>query len=648
MAEKVASDNGRIPAALDPARGAPRGAADLRVHQDRYRVFIEDVADGFYEVDIEGNFTFFNEAMCRIFGRTREEIRGRNYRAFMDEENGRGVFERFNQIFRTGEGITDLIWEIIRRDGERRTVELSAHLILDENGEKTGFRGIARDVTQEKRAARINDSLFRISMALPRFRRLDERLGYIIREVQELLGVEGASVILLDEEKGEFHFPVASYDDTEAGRKMREIRFPSDKGVAGQVLRTGQPIIVPDYAKSPYAYKQVDAQSGHETRNMLDVPIRTEERIIGVLCAVNKKEGAFDQTDVSLLSTVASTVAFPIENARMDEALKRSYEEVQSLNRAKDRVIHHLSHELKIPVSVLAASLDLLSRKLSDSGDPGVARILARAGRNLNRILQMQYAIEDIMRERDFRVQAMFSTLLDTCADELEALAAGECGEGRVVERLRRRIEEIFGRMEPIRQEVRLDRFVAESLRSILPKFSHRRVELTQHLEPTGPIFMPTDPLAKVVEGLVRNAVENTPDGGRVAVAVRPRGGSVVLEVSDSGIGITPEDQRLIFAGVFTARETLQYASRRPYDFQAGGKGLDLLRMRIFSERYGFTIRLESRRCGLISQGEDMCPGHISQCAPCGGQEGCLESGGTTVTVDFPLAPQPGAGFDSR
>ncbi len=58
-------------------------------------------------------------------------------------------------------------------------------------------------------------------------------------------------------------------------------------------------------------------------------------------------------------------VALPIENARINDELQRSYEEVKSYNRAKDRVIHHLSHELKTPVSVLAASLNLLNKKIS-------------------------------------------------------------------------------------------------------------------------------------------------------------------------------------------------------------------------------------------------------------------------------------------
>ena len=158
---------------------------------------------------------------------------------------------------------------------------------------------------------------------------------------------------------------MAAYEDQATGQKMQEIRFPVTEGVAGHVYRTGEPLIVPDTSKSPYFFQGVDEQSEYRTENMLDVPVRNQERMIGVLCAVNKKEGRFDQTDVALMSAIASMIALPVENARINEELKRSYEEVQSLNRAKDRVIHHLSHELKTPVSVLSASLRLLHKRLA-------------------------------------------------------------------------------------------------------------------------------------------------------------------------------------------------------------------------------------------------------------------------------------------
>ena len=101
---------------------------------------------------------------------------------------------------------------------------------------------------------------------------------------------------------------------------------------------------------------------------------------------------------------------------------------------------------------------------------------------------------------------------------------------------------------------------------------------------------MPVDVLRKVVDGLIRNAVEATPDEGKIEVVVQKRGGGTELVVTDCGIGITEENQSRIFEGFFTTQETMSYSSKRPFDFNAGGKGADLLRMKIFAERYGFRI----------------------------------------------------------
>ena len=755
-------------------RGAASADEETRVHADRYQMIIEAVTDGFYEVDLNGNFRFFNDGLSRIFGYSRREIQDRNFREFMNEDNARIAFEAFNRIYRSGKGDVYIEWEITRKDGQKRHLEISASLIEDNRGKPIGFRGVARDVTDrilaqqalkesetcalelsqtsrraeqryrafleflpdpvfvfnmdntvsylnpafekvfgwsleelkgkiipfvpddakeatkqgieqlfkkraihgfetkrltkdgrildividgaifydlennpagqvitlrdvtlEKRSARINQALFRISQALHRYRGLDERLEFITREVRDLIRVEGASVILLDEQRKQFYFRESIYDDGQTGRKMKEIRFPADKGVAGEVYRTGKPLVVHDTAGDPHFFRQVDEKSDYQTRNMLDVPILIQDRLIGVLCAVNKKEGSFDQPDVDLLTAVANYVALPIENAGIHEALKRSYQDVQNLNRAKDRVIHHLSHELKTPVSILTASLGLLRKKLAGIEDRNWNSILDRAQRNLDRLLDMQYEIEDILREKDYKTYYLLSTLLDACADELELLVSEHLEEKDLVGRLRQRIEEIFGPHEAVPQEIRLDRFVQDKVEALRPRFRHRRCVVKTRISDRQLVWMPSDVLAKIVEGLVRNAVENTPDGGLVRVTVKKGKTGPELEVRDTGVGISEENQRLIFENYFTAYEPLQYASRKPYDFGAGGKGFDLLRMRIFSERYDFKLKMKSRRCELLPDGPEACTGDIEGCDRSRQADECQASGGTTVTVQF-------------
>jgi PAS domain S-box-containing protein len=739
-------------------------AACDKLSSERYRVFVENIEEGVYEVDIHGNFVYFNESLCRIFGYPREEIQFQNFSKFIHEEHVKEVAEAFRRIHDTGQGILDLVWKIRTPSGEVRMVEVSANLITNKEGEKIGFRGIARDVTEryrtidalrksqrryrtlldfvpypmvvftldgrvsylnpaftevfgwsleelegkpipyvpagmeadsnetikkliergtihrhetkrltksgklldvvmratilpeegeeeggelvilrditrEKRIARNSEALFRISMALPEYTELEDLLDFISNEVKRLLNVEGALVILLDEEKKELFFKSGAHDDTAAELRIKEIRYPADKGVSGEVIRTGKPIIVHDTSKDPHFYSAVDQQAGFKTRALLDVPLRSKDRIIGVLCAVNKKSGPFDNTDVEFLSMIAGTVELSLENARFSEQLKTAYREVSSLNRAKDRVINHLSHELKTPLSVLGASLRILEKKLSALPSKDWVPTMERAVRNLGRVLDLQYQVQDIIQSSHAEVRKTLDLLLDECADLIEALAE-EAGCGDVSGRIRQRIDELYERNEKAPQDVALDAFTAKTIEEIRPLFANRKLEIETHLESGPAIRIPIDPLRKVIVGLIRNAVENTPDEGRIEIGVMSRGNGMELTVRDYGVGITQENKKRIFEGFFTTRETMSYSSMRPFEFNAGGKGADLLRMKIFSERYNFKITMDSVRCPHIPTDADQCPGAISRCPYCNGPEDCRRSGGTIFTVFFPVGTE--------
>jgi PAS domain S-box-containing protein len=606
--------------------------------EQRYRAFLNFLPDPVFVFNLDSTVSYLNPAFEKVFGWSLEELQGKIV-PFVPEACKAETREGLARLYRE-KVIHNFETRRLTRDGRLLDITIDGAIFYDESGRPAGQVITLRDVTQEKRTARINQALFRIAQALYQFRTLDARLEFITREVRQLLEVEGASVILLDEEQKEFFFRESVFDDRETGQRMKEIRFPVDKGIAGEVYRTGRPLMVNDTSQDPFFFAQVDEKAGYRTRSVLDVPLVTQARMIGVLCAVNKKGGPFTENDLALLSTLANLVSLPIENAGINEALERSLQAVKGLNRAKDRVIHHLSHELKTPLSVLSASLNLLAKQLDALAPGGRWEItIERARRNLQRVLEMQYQIEDLLQEKDTVPHRMLSALLDQCTDELEALAAEAFGEERVTEQLRRRIDWLFGPREARPEKIDLARFTDEYLKLVRPRFTHRRVKLEVHLEVTPPVWVPVEVLGKVIEGLVRNAVENTPDGGDIRVTVRPGSAGPELEIKDTGTGITAENQRLIIGNFFTAYEPMQYSTRRPYDFKAGGKGFDLLRMQMFAERYGFRLMIDSTRCRFIPTDKDECPGDTGECPHLGQAEQCRDTGGTVVTVRFTAAP---------
>jgi GAF domain-containing protein len=485
---------------------------------------------------------------------------------------------------------------------------------------------------------RTNNALLRISKALPEYPELEELLDYISNEVKRLIDTEGALVILLDEEKDELFILGSAYDDTATQQRVKEVRFSMDQLIAGRVIKSGEPIIVSDTSEDAELHRERDKKLGYHTQNLLLVPLRSSDRITGALCAINKKEGGFGQTDVERLSLMAGTVSLSIENARFSDEIKKAYREVSSMNRAKDKVINHISHEIKTPVAVLSPTLNILAKKLKSLPEETWKPALERGQRNLDRILEIQYGVDDIMQDRHYKTYDTFSLMFNECADELEALIAEEVGEGKVIERVRKRIDEIFGPKDVIPEKMLLTEYVQERLKDLKSLSSHRKLEIISRLEPAPPIYIPRDPLKKVIDGIVKNAIENTPDEGKIEVSVHKKEKGAEWVVRDYGVGITKDHQRRIFEGFFATQETLDYSSKTPFDFNAGGKGSDLLRMKIFSKRYGFKVDMVSSRCRFIPKASDVCPGRISECKFCTNKEDCYNSGGTTFSLHFPPA----------
>jgi PAS domain S-box-containing protein len=611
-----------------------------KVSSERYQAFIENIEEGVYEVDLHGNFLYFNNAFCKVLGYAREAVKFQNFSKFMSSSNAKKALETFNRLHQTGKGFSDLTWEFGVGSGEARTIALSANLILGKDGDPVGFRGIARDVTHEKRIKRNNEALLRTSLALPEYSDLDHLLSYISGEIKNILDAEGALVILLDEETGELYFKSAAHDDRATEKKAKEVRYPADKGIAGKVIRTGEPVLVKNVADDPDYYSTVDVQAGFKTKNMLDVPLRSGERTIGVLCVINKKRGDFDETDIDVLNTISGTVALSIENARFSKALAESYKEVSSLSRAKDKVINHLSHELKTPVAVLGASLNILRKRLGTVPESRWEPTMKRAKRNLDRILQLQYEVEDIMQAKHYDAHHLISVLMEECIDVLESLVAEDTGEGLGIEKLRSRIDEIFLPKQDDPRNILLDRFVSDAIRSIKVKCEHRNIEIISHLGSVPSVLLPVGVMEKVVFGLIKNAIENTPDGGKVEVNVQRVGEYAELVVRDYGVGIFRDDQRRIFEGFWVTQDTMDYSSKQEFDFNAGGKGADLLRMKIFSERYHFKIDMISSRCGWLSLEKANCPGDIAKCGHCKTPVDCYRSGGSMFTVVFPAVQE--------
>ncbi|MBN1365179.1 MAG: PAS domain S-box protein [Syntrophaceae bacterium] len=155
---KKKSDEAQINKTGTEDRVSLRRQSDKIQHEraEKYRNFLKNVNDGCFEIDLAGNFTFFNDSLCRVLGYPREELMGINYRQYSDEENAKRIFEECNKVYNRGEPSEGFRWQVRRKDGSVRYIETSISLQKDSDGKPTGFIGVVNDITERKQ---IEDSL---------------------------------------------------------------------------------------------------------------------------------------------------------------------------------------------------------------------------------------------------------------------------------------------------------------------------------------------------------------------------------------------------------------------------------------------------------------------------------------------------------
>jgi PAS domain S-box-containing protein len=199
----------------------------------------------------------------------------------------------------------------------------------------------------------------------------------------------------------------------------------------------------------------------------------------------------------------------------------------KSMQRARQRAVNHLSHELTTPLAIIDASIPKLARQ--DLSAEERQKSLSRIRRNLARLTEVQQIVQRIVAPVKYKPRPF--------------------------------------------QEIP---FVLDVLDTLRKRSSFRSVALLHKLQPIDSSVIDPDVLKIILDTLVKNAIENTPDGGTVTVSLESTASGPLLQVEDRGVGILREDQPFIFEPFHHTQDTEHYSTKKPFDFNAGGNGLSL------------------------------------------------------------------------
>jgi signal transduction histidine kinase len=374
---------------------------------------------------------------------------------------------------------------------------------------------------------------------------LETVLTSIVSHAVQLSGTDGGAIYEYDEHSEEFLLRATDHMEEELINALRANPPRLGDGVVGRAAASREPVQVPNILEERgYAPRMRQMLERFGFRASLAVPLLREERIVGGLVVRRKSIGEFRPEVIELLKTFATQSVLAIQNARLFREIEDKSRQIEAANRHKSEFLANMSHELRTPLNAIIGFSEVLGERMFGELNEKQAEYtedILSSGRHL---LSLINEILDLSKVEAGRMELELATFdLPLAIDNART----------------------FVRERATKHGINLDVTVDERLGDFVG--DERKIK-------------------QILLNLLSNAVKFTPEGGRIGINARQADGSVEISVSDTGIGIAPEDQPKIF------EEFRQVGS--DYAHKTEGTGLGLTLAKKFVELHGGKIWVES------------------------------------------------------
>lgn len=612
--------------------------AALRQSEEKHRAIVENMSEGYYEVDLAGNMTFCNESIARMLGYTTEEMIGMNNREYMDADAARKVYRAFNSLFKGERAAGTFVdWELVGKDGSKRSIEASVSLIKDLDGNPCGFRGVVTDVTDRKKAEEER-------------RQSQERYRHLVENANDVIFTSDANGYLtLVNSTG---LRLSGYSEEEiVGKHYLDLILPEHRAAAARFYGGQFAKRIPHtYYEYPFATKEGESRWFGQSTHMVmegdkvtgfqsiarDITDRKKaEEALGHseeryrLLAENSLTGVFIHQDGAYVyanERFAQITDYPVE-----ELIGRGFLEVvhpEDREKVKERAEKRLKGESVPPVYEL--------RLLCKNGDTKWAQVMASTIKYRDHEAIMGNMVDlterkkaererESLRDQLFQAQKMESigTLSGGIAHDFNNLLTIINGYAELILSERMEDDPIYADLQTILQTGRKGAELVQRLLMLSKKgdSNPQPLDLNRTVDNSVALMRRTFPkiieietifgkglgmvnadaaqIEQVLMNLGMNAMEAMPEGGKLTIETRDMvvdeaycglhpgakpGRHVLMEISDTGRGMGKEIKERIFDPFFTTKG---------WDFKKG-TGLGLSVSKGIVEQHGGWLTCES------------------------------------------------------
>jgi len=318
---------------------------------------------------------------------------------------------------------------------------------------------------------------------------LDKLLELILEVATAGTRSDRGTVYIVEELKGEIWSKVAK------GTEKFEIRLPIGKGIAGFVAQSGEVVNIPDAYADPRFNREVDKQSGYQTKTILCSPMKNKDgKIIGVFQLLNNLDGLFDEEDVQYLDALSGYASLAIENARLAQEMVNG-ERLSAVGKMAATIIH----DIKNPMGTIRVYAQVLKKKAS--GNEEAIKLADEMIRQIDRFVNMAQEILDFSR----------------------------------------------GTLSSNFTKVQFNEVMASVLDFIKNDLDKHNVQLARDEKYAGELVIDQDKMTRVFYNIASNARDAMPNGGTLTVKTSHSNGSAVVAFIDTGTGMPEEVRKRIF-----------------------------------------------------------------------------------------------------
>lgn len=343
-----------------------------------------------------------------------------------------------------------------------------------------------------------------IASILSRSLDLNDVLNGAMDEVVKTMGVDVAGVYLLNESDGLLHLEACRGVSVDLIRAVDKLKV--GEGVSGRAVESGKPLVVQDVPAYQGVMRSAVRESGLKT--LVSIPLRAKNAVLGALSIGCNTAKVFSDGEINLLSSICSHIALSIDNIRLYEEQKVNLEKIEEANRRKTEFVSGVSHELRTP---LASIKGFTSTVRSDK------------------------AMDEKTRDEFLKIVEDETDRLTRLIEDLLDLSRIESGRLKIKE-----------------EKIDIAPLIKKCVEGLMVQSEERNIQLQLMVPDSLPeILADRDKITQILINLLSNAIKYTQNGGKVTVMGGSQDGAVIVEVSDTGVGISKENLPHIFERFF-------------------------------------------------------------------------------------------------